>query len=56
MAMIWAFDVDKVAERSWIVDWIKEGDTVTDMHYLLSQGRSKVKIRDIQNFPPQRGW
>lgn len=51
MAMLWAFDVDKVAERSLIVDWIKGGQTQMECMMQIYIERDKLGKRPIENLP-----
>jgi len=55
MAVLWAFDVEKVAERSLICHWVKDCDSVPEMNTALDAGRRKLKeedkIRDEENLP-----
>jgi hypothetical protein len=53
MAMLWGFDVNTVARRSLIANWIRECRTVADCYAALSQGRSDLgeQLRDVENLP-----
>jgi hypothetical protein len=46
MNMLWAFDVDAVAARSWIVGWIREAKSQDESQMMLMIERRKIKIRD----------
>lgn len=48
-----AFDIDKVAERSLVVKWIKDCKEVMQMHRVLDQERKKIDILPEENFPLQ---
>jgi hypothetical protein len=53
MAVLWAFDVDKVAERSLIADWIRECPTVAECYEALESGRRSLgtRLREVENLP-----
>lgn len=51
MAMLWAFDVTKVAERSSIVKWIADCPTQQMCHLTIYQKRAEMITRDIENLP-----
>jgi hypothetical protein len=51
MAILWAFDVNKVAERSLMVDWIKDGQTQMECLMQIYIQRDKLGKRDIENLP-----
>ncbi|MGB0383712.1 MAG: DUF1152 domain-containing protein [Ardenticatenaceae bacterium] len=53
MAMVWAFDVNKVAERSLIVDWLRDCQTVNECYHALNTGRQSLghRIRAVENLP-----
>ncbi|MBF0368741.1 MAG: DUF1152 domain-containing protein [Magnetococcales bacterium] len=53
MAMLWGFDVDRVAERSLICDWIKGCATIPECQAALWEGRSRLGkgIRGVENLP-----
>ncbi len=46
MNMMWAFDVDAAAERSWIVKWIQEARFPDEANLMLLVERRKIRIRD----------
>jgi hypothetical protein len=46
MNMLWAFDVDAVAARSWTVGWIREAKSHDESQMMLMIERRKIKIRD----------
>ncbi len=54
MAMLWAFDVDKVAERSLIADWIRKCQTASECEEAIEAGRRRLgpRLRDVENLPP----
>lgn len=53
MAVLWAFDVDKVAERSLIADWIRDCPTVAECYEALESGRRSLgtRLRAVENLP-----
>jgi len=53
MAILWAFDVETVAKRSLIVQWIRECRTVPECYDALRNERRALggKQRDIENLP-----
>ena len=53
MAMLWAFDVETVARRSLIANWIRECQTVPDCYTAVLQGRIDLgaALRDVENLP-----
>lgn len=53
MAILWAFDVDAVAKRSFIARWICECRSVRDCYTALHKGRSELgmQLRDVENLP-----
>ncbi|MBW2531947.1 MAG: DUF1152 domain-containing protein [Deltaproteobacteria bacterium] len=53
MAMLWAFDVETVAARSMIVDWIRSCTTVEDCYRALADGRARLPggLRGVENLP-----
>jgi len=51
MCILWAFDVDIVAKRSKIVQWIKDCTTVDDCYLSLSKGRASLQVLPVENFP-----
>jgi hypothetical protein len=53
MAVLWAFDVKKVAERSLIADWIGECQTVAECYEALESGRRSLgtRLRGVENIP-----
>jgi len=55
MAMMFAFDVKVVAERSYISSWIKEEVTVSKCYDALHSGRRALKtegrIKGVENLP-----
>ena len=52
MAMIWAFDVEALATRSLIVDWIKDGRTPRECLLGLYQGRASLETtRGVEELP-----
>jgi hypothetical protein len=53
MAVLWAFDVEKVADRSLIAGWIRECQTVADCYEALESGRRSLgtRLRDVENTP-----
>lgn len=54
MAMLWAFDVDKVAERSLIANWIRSCQTGSECEEAIEAGRRRLgpRLRDVENLPP----
>jgi hypothetical protein len=55
MAMIWAFDVDAVARRSRIVQWVRDCQTVRDCQFALHRGRMSLgeAARQVEDLPRQ---
>lgn len=53
MAVLWAFDVESVARRSRIVEWIRDCQTVPDCHAALRDGRMSLgaNLRIVENLP-----
>jgi hypothetical protein len=53
MTMLWAFDVDRVAERSKIAKWISDCETILDAYVALEKGREELgeNLRDVENLP-----
>ena len=53
MAMLWAFDVERVAERSQIARWIGGSETVLESYIALEKGREELgnNLRGIENLP-----
>ena len=53
MAVLWAFDVDRVARRSHIARWIVDCPTVSECTdaFLAARDRARAAIRDVENFP-----
>lgn len=54
MAVLWGFDVDAVAQRSLIVDWLQDCETQLECLTTIYQRRSELYIRDIENLPRQQ--
>lgn len=52
MAVLWAFDVDVVARRSLVVNWIAECPTVREYTdaYLAGRDGLGMTLRDVENF------
>jgi hypothetical protein len=53
MAVLWALDVTKVAERPLITDWIGACRTATECYEALESGRGNLgtRLRDVENLP-----
>lgn len=53
MGMLWGFDIQKVAERSMIVDWIRDCQKPVDCQFALHRGREALgaRIRTVENLP-----
>lgn len=53
MAMLWAFDAETVARRSFISGWIRECRTVPECYRALNSGRQQLgpRLRSVENFP-----
>lgn len=53
MAILWAFDVDLVAKRSLIGEWIRECKTVPECYDAMRRCRRALgeKRRDVENLP-----
>jgi hypothetical protein len=55
MSILWAFDVNIVARRSLIVNWIKDCRTSTDSNIIFNKKRSelytKKRILDVEELP-----
>lgn len=51
MAMIWAFEINTVAERSLISKWVKDGTSTKDNWRSVIVGRKNCSIREIENLP-----
>lgn len=60
MAMLWAFDVDKVAQRSMMVDWIRDCETPRQALLAIYQNRmelgyTRTPIEDLPRHEDIRG-
>ena len=53
MAVLWAFDVDCVARRSFIAKWIAECESARECTAALLAARDKLghRLRPVENFP-----
>jgi hypothetical protein len=55
MAVLWGFDVRVVAERSWVVKWIKDAANAREANWKVDEERRKLremgKIRDVEELP-----
>lgn len=53
MALLWAFDIDAVAERSLISHWIRSSQTLHECYEAVIAGRAGLEsqLRDIEDFP-----
>lgn len=53
MAVLWAFDVNTVAKRSLIADWIPGCNTVAECYVALDSGRRRLgtRLRDVEDVP-----
>lgn len=53
MAMLWAFDIDIVAQRSLMANWIRSCQSVPDCHRAVRVGRDHLDagLRDVENLP-----
>jgi hypothetical protein len=51
MAMLWAFDVETVARRSMMVDWIQHCRTHMECLVEIHSRRSQAGIRAVENLP-----
>ena len=53
MAVLWAFDVNIVAKRSLIAQWIVECQSVRECtdEFLAARDRLGADLRDVENFP-----
>jgi hypothetical protein len=53
MAVLWAFDVDCVARRSFIAKWIVECQSVRECTdaFLAARGKLGDRLRPVENFP-----
>jgi hypothetical protein len=56
MAMLFAFDIDKVSARSQVVRWIQDANTVADNMRLFARGREAVTIRPVEELPLQANF
>jgi hypothetical protein len=61
MAMLWAFDVEKVVDRSLMSKWIRHAASVRECYDALMDGREQLgdRRRGIENLPrheDMRGW
>lgn len=58
MAMVFAFDVDRVAERSLMVRWLRECATVLDCHLAVERGRRDLgdRLRPVEELPLHSEW
>ncbi|KAL6046734.1 hypothetical protein QOT17_022060 [Balamuthia mandrillaris] len=58
MAMLWAFDVNKVARRSMLSNWIEKCATVGECYAALGAERAKLekegRLRDVEHLPGQQ--
>lgn len=53
MAALWAFDIETVARRSLISNWIRDCQAVSDCEAALHAGRRALgaSLRDVENLP-----
>jgi hypothetical protein len=53
MSVFWAFDVDKVAQRSQMSEWIRDTMSVKECYDAVFEGRGTLagRVRDIENLP-----
>jgi hypothetical protein len=53
MAVLWGFDVETVAQRSLIANWIRHCQTVPDCYTALHAGRRGLgaRLRNVENLP-----
>ena len=53
MAILWGFDVEAVARRSWIGSWIRDCRSVPECHAELQNGRRTMEagLRGVENLP-----
>jgi hypothetical protein len=53
MAMLWSFDIDLVAKRSLIADWIRQCRTVSECYKAVIAGRENLDsgLRDGEDLP-----
>jgi hypothetical protein len=53
MAVLWAFDIDTVAERSLIAKWLRRCQTVAECYEALETNRRSmgVRLREVENLP-----
>jgi hypothetical protein len=51
MPMLWALDVNKVAARSKMVQWIRECDSPLQCMVAVAEGRRKLTLRGVENLP-----
>jgi len=51
MCMLFSFDVDIVANRSYIVNWIKDEKTTDGCYGALYKGRKTVQVQGEENLP-----
>ena len=53
MAMLWGFDIEIVARRSQIAQWIRDCKTVSDCHTVLQVRRRALgeNLRKVENLP-----
>ncbi len=53
MAVLWAFDVERVSERSLISAWIRPCKTVSECYQAVVAGRAALtsRLRNIEDFP-----
>ncbi len=58
MAMMFAFDVDKVAERSLMAGWIRDCRSVLDCHLAVERGRRELgdNLRATEELPQHAQW
>jgi hypothetical protein len=56
MAMLFAFDIDKVAARSQVVRWLQDANTSMENMRLFARGREAVTIRPVEEFPLQAAF
>ena len=53
MAMLWAFDIETVAQRSLIAGWIRDCETVPECYQAVIAGRDYLEsgVRKVEDFP-----
>jgi hypothetical protein len=51
MPMLWGFDVERVAQRSLMVGWIRDARSVIECYAAVEKGRREVVLRPVEDLP-----